>query len=137
MVPSGSVEPAPLKLTVSGATPEAGEAETWATGGWLPVPAGMTKRVTLWAGSESLRVPLATPTDVGPLIALDVSRQNWALGLAAKFDRLMVTGVEPDKYLLMTISVRAPSDDRWAAKAATLSGLGPVAATEVSPKADL
>ncbi len=37
----------------------------------------------------------------------------------------------------MTMTVSAPSAERWAANAETLSGLGAVAATLVSPNVDL
>ena len=51
MDPSGSFEPAELKVTVSGAAPDVGVAEATATGGWLGVPCGSTSSVMLWAGA--------------------------------------------------------------------------------------
>ena len=53
MDPSVSLEPAELKLTVSGAAPEVGVAEATATGGWLGVPGGSTSSVMLWAGAAN------------------------------------------------------------------------------------
>ena len=46
------------------------------------------------------------------------------------------TGVVPDKYLLMTMTVNAPSEVRWAANAATLSGFSTAAETLTSPNVD-
>ena len=53
-----------------------------------------------------------------------------------KFVKLIVTVALALSCLLITIAVNAPSDERTAANAETLSGLGAVADTLVSPKLD-
>ena len=58
MAPSGSYDPAELKLTVSGTIPEVGVAEAAATGGVLGVPAGRTSSVMLCAGAVKFTVEL-------------------------------------------------------------------------------
>src|ERR1700741_3047901 len=65
------------------------------------------------------------------------SCHTCALPLCGKFAILKLAGVLPERYLLMTMMVSAPSADRSAAKTETLSGFGPVAATLLSPNVDL
>ena len=71
------------------------------------------------------------------MVFADVSCQSCAVPLWGKLARLMVAGAVPDRYLLITMIVRAPSAERCAAKAAKVSGLDIAAAILVSPKADL
>ena len=72
------------------------------------------------------------------MIALaEVSCQTCAVPRGGKLARLTVAGVLPDRSLLITITVSAPSAVRCAAKAETASGFGAVAATLVSPNVDL
>src|SRR5688572_19763884 len=119
-------------LTVEGDAP----AEEEKTG--AAAPAGTTKRVMLRAG-----------TDVEKLLPPNVTLARRLMELAAvnchgsarpaleKLARFTVTGVLPERYFERTMMVSAPSEERWAPKAATLSGLGPVAETLVSPNVDL
>src|SRR3990172_3505682 len=133
MEPSGSFEPAELKLTVSGATPEPGFAEAAATGGMLGVPGGNTSSVMLCGGAVKLTVEPLKLRSVRRVIALEeVNRYTSAVPLLLKLLRAMLTGVLPERYLLMTMTVSAPSGVRSAANTATLSGLGPAAETLVS-----
>ena len=60
-----------------------------------------------------------------------------AVPMFGKFVTLIVTAAFVVACLLITITVKAPSLDRVAAKVETLSGFGPIAATLVSPKPDL
>lgn len=62
-----------------------------------------------------------------------VNCQTRAALPAMKLARFTVRGVLSGRYLLSTITVIALSLERWAAKAATLSGLATVAETLVSP----
>src|SRR5688572_15247710 len=102
------------------------------------VPAGTTKSVMLRAGrvAEKL-VPPKLMLERRLIAFADVSCQGSARPALVKPARLTVTGVVPDRYFERTMMVRALSDDRWAAKAATVSGFGPVAETLVSPNVDL
>src|SRR6266571_4456753 len=139
MLPSESVEALPSNVTVSGAMPLVGFAEAAATGGAFGTPpAATTKRVTLCAGTVALNAPPVTLTSLSRVIAFaEVSCQACALAPAEKFERFTVTGVLPESTLLITITVRAPSLERTAAKLERLSGFGTLATALVSPKADL
>jgi hypothetical protein len=66
-----------------------------------------------------------------------VSCQICAVPRCANVESAIVAVEPADNCLLMTMTVRAPSADRSAAKADTTSGLAVVAATLVSPNADL
>ena len=100
--------------------------------------AGTTNNVMLCAGSVTpklvpLRADVGEARDrVGRRELPDLRRAAHA----AKLARLTVTGVLADRYLLTTMTVSAPSAERTAAKAETVSGFGDVAATLVSPKVD-
>src|SRR6185369_10169658 len=138
IVPSASEELLPLKDTLSGASPEVGVALIAATGGWLPLPAGITKRVMLCCGRVALKLLLLKLMSERWLIVFDeVNCQTCAVPPFAKFATLIVAGVLPLRYLLITITVNAPSAERVAEKAETLSGLGTVVETLVSPNVDL
>src|SRR5689334_3209411 len=68
------------------------------------------------------------------------SCHSWAVPAPAKLLRLIVIVVVADgllgsyRFLLTTMTVRAPSDARTDAKASTWSGLATEALTLVSPK---
>ena len=62
-----------------------------------------------------------------------VNCQTWAGPLAVKLARLTETGVVSLSCLQTTMTVRAPSLARWAAKAETWSGLTTLVETLVSP----
>src|SRR5579864_6232106 len=99
--------------------------------------AGTTNSVMLCCGSVAAMAPLEIRTSASFCMELDaVSCQTCADDPAANWLRLRETGVEPLRYLLTTMTVNAPSLDRTAANAATLSGSGTVADTLVSPNAD-
>src|SRR5262249_47061913 len=137
MEPSGSFEPAELKLTVRGAMPEVGVADAAATGGALGVPVGRTSNVMLCGGAVKFTVDPEKLTFAR--CEMTLAEVNWytsAVPLVAKLLTAMATGVVPDRYLLITMMVNAPSDVRCAANTATLSGLGPPAETLVSPNMD-
>src|SRR5258706_5203452 len=100
----------------------------------LPTFAGTTSNVTLCAGTVSVKALVDTsPTRV---IAPPASCQRCAAAPAVKFATLIVAAAVPFSALLTIMIVNAPSVERTAAKAATLSGSGPVAATLTSPNAD-
>ena len=81
--------------------------------------------------------PPLEPRSVSRVIAFaEVSCHAWAVPLPEKFASDMVTGVLPLRTFEITITVSAPSEVRWAANAARLSGLGTLACTLLSPKAD-
>ena len=99
-------------------------------------PAGTTTTVMLCGGRVSAMLLPDTGTSASWVMTLAaVSCQTWAVGPAANPARSTVVGVLPASTLLMTMTVRAPSPARRAAKAATSSGSGTVAETLVSPKA--
>jgi hypothetical protein len=58
-------------------------------------------------------------------------------GLKPAMATLTAAAGLPASCLLITMTVRAPSEDRVAAKAATVSASGALASTLVSPKVDL
>src|SRR5262245_27335019 len=119
-------------LTVAG-EPLAEEVKTG-----VAAPAGTTKRVMLCAGSEVEKLLPVQVRSLRWLIAFDdVSCQRSARPAFEKLARLTVSGVLPERYFESTMMVSAPPDVRCAAKAATLSGLGPVAEMLVSPNVDL
>jgi len=62
------------------------------------------------------------------------SCHTWAEAALLKLARLTVTGVLPERALLMTMIVSAPSDVRRAANEDRTSGFGPLALTLRSPK---
>src|SRR5258705_6541183 len=98
-------------------------------------PGASTKSVMLCAGSVLLKLFPRKLTGLGCVMALaEVSCHTWAVPLERKFERFIVTVAVAVGCLLISIAVSAPSDDRKAAKVETLSGLGPVADTLVSPK---
>src|SRR5207248_5251520 len=100
-------------------------------------PAGTTSSVMLCGGSVTASAEPATATSGRRAIVLAaVSCQARAAPPETKLAMLITAGVLPDDDLLTTMTVSAPSDDRNAANAATASGLGAVAATLVSPKAE-
>src|ERR1700738_2061727 len=108
MEPSGSFEPAELKLTLRGAVPDVGVADATATGGVFGVPVGNTNSVMLCAGAVNDAVLPLKPKSASLVIAF--AAVNWytcAVPLLAKLFSAMLTGVLPDKYLLITITVRA------------------------------
>src|SRR5581483_750046 len=136
--PSGSAEFPPSKATLSGAAPKVGEAVSAATGGWFALAAGSTNKVTLWGGRVAAKLLPVKLTSARRVMAFAaVRRQTWALPLCGKLAMLSVAGVLPERYLLITMIVSAPSLERSAANTETLSGFGPEAATLVSPKVDL
>ena len=59
MVPSGSVDPDPLKFTANGASPEAGLAVKLALGGWLG-----TGAVVTWISLVEVSVPPSSSVTV-------------------------------------------------------------------------
>src|SRR6266480_4229426 len=97
-----------------------------------------TNRVMLCGGSQSPRPgPLAPISGSRVIVFAAVSCQTWAVPLGWKPAMLIVTGVFADRYLLISMTVSAPSADRSPAKAAIVSGSAVVAATLVSPNVDL
>src|SRR5262245_31616368 len=93
-------------------------------------PAGTTNSVMLWAGSEVLRLDPVRDTSARRVIVLAaVSCHTRAGPDAVTWLRLRVTGVLPERTLLITITVSALSVERSAAKAARVSGLGTPART--------
>jgi hypothetical protein len=126
-----------LNATVNGALPDVGVADALATGGWLAgaPDAGITKSVTLCAGTLATKPEPDTVTSASRVIAFDaVSCHACAGDPAEKFARFTVTGVEPESTFEITITVSAPSVDRSAAKTDTLSGFAvEIARTLVSP----
>ena len=98
----------------------------------------MTRSVTLCPGTDVEKLEPAGATSASRAMALEEeSCQTCALPAAWKFETLTVIGVVPVRYLLTTITVKAPSEERTAAKLETLSGFGPPAETLVSPNVDL
>src|ERR1700730_10614200 len=90
------------------------------------VIAGSTNRVTLWAGRLAEKLWPERVTSGSRLIWFEeVRRKACATPLEAKLDTLKLAGVVPDRTLLTTIRVSAPSAVRWAAKTAVWSGSGP------------
>jgi hypothetical protein len=81
--------------------------------------------------------PLKVTSARGAIVFAEVNCHTLALEPWAKLARLIVVGVLLVRYLLITITVSAPSDERRAAKAERLSGFGTVACTLVSPNVDL
>ncbi len=105
----------------------------------LPEPAGTTKSVMLCDGTVVEIAVLVTLRSLKCAIEVceaELICQTWAVPDVEKFARLTVTGVLPC-CLLITITVKAPSDVLTEAKAERLSGLVTLAATLVSPKVDL
>src|SRR5437867_2669012 len=80
--------------------------------------------------------PLKVRLDNRVIAFAEVSWYTSAVPLLLKLFSSRLTGVLPDRYLLMIMTVRAPSELRCAANTATLSGLGPPAETLTSPNAD-
>src|ERR1017187_7610860 len=108
------------------------------TGGEGGAPAGRTNSVMLWAGTVSIKVLPVRPTSLRRLMELaEVSCHTWAVPAPKKLVRLRATIAVALNCLLMTITVSAPSEDRSAAKAETMSGFGSEVLTLLSPKADL
>ena len=66
-----------------------------------------------------------------------VSCQTWATPACVKLARLIVAGVRADRDLLIDHHRQRAVAERCAAKAETVSGLGTVAETLVSPNVDL
>ena len=100
--------------------------------------AGITKSVTVCAGSVAARLPPETATSARRVIAFDASScQAWAADPAAKLERFSTRAALPVRRLCTTMTVSAPSSERNAAKAESVSGSGAVARTLTSPKADL
>ena len=71
MEPSGSLDPAELKLTVSGTIPDIGLADAAAVGKAFDVPAGNTSNVILCAGAVNVALEPVKARSVGCVIALD------------------------------------------------------------------
>src|SRR5215813_2632374 len=121
--------------------PEVGVALTTALGGrfgWLD---GTTKSVTLGDGTVSPKlVPPNAMSACRRMATVEftlASCQTCAVPAEAKCARLTVMDVWLERNLLTTMTVSAPSEVLCAAKADTLSGFGPPAATLISPKVDL
>ena len=70
MEPSGSFEPAELKLTLRGAVPDVGVADATATGGVFGVPVGNTNSVMLCAGAVNDAVLPLKPKSASLVIDL-------------------------------------------------------------------
>src|SRR5262245_43049307 len=123
--------------------PDVGVAVAAAVGGWLVVPdVGITKSVTLWAGTDTLMLPAVTLALEGPVSAPEASCQPWAVDWAEKFAMLIVTLVVPESAFEITITVSAPSKERWAANDESVSEESTppavaVSLTLVSPNVDL
>ncbi len=91
----------------------------------------------LWAGTVMLRPPPVTATSPSRVIALaEVSCQACAALPAAKLLSVMENGAATPTCLLMTMTVRAPSEERTAANDETRSGFGTASETLTSPKPD-
>ena len=71
MEPSESLDPAELKLTVSGAIPDAGLADAEAVGKAFGVPAGNTSSVILCAGAVNVALDPVNVRSAGCVIALE------------------------------------------------------------------
>src|SRR5260370_65956 len=109
MVPPESVELVPLKDTANGVTPDVGVAEitAWSV---LVAPLGRISKVTLWAGMVRLRLDPDQARSARRTIWFD--DVNWyacPAPLPVKFATLTVTGVEPERYLPISMTVSAPS----------------------------
>ena len=108
------------------------------TGGGATILGGTTNKVMLWFGTVALSVFTARLTSLNRVMALaEVSCHTWAESPAEKFVRFIVSAALNVNCLLMTITVKAPSDERTAANSDTSSGFGPPAKTLMSPKVDL
>src|SRR6516162_3947559 len=96
------------------------------------------KSVMLWGGTVLLKVfPVNAKSLSRVIVFALVSCQTCAVFAGRKFVKFNSTGVVLVNCLLITIAVSAPSLERSAANAETLSGFGTVALTLVSPKVDL
>jgi len=108
------------------------------TGGGGTAEAGKTKRLMLWAGTVALKLlPLTAISDSFEMVFAEVNCQTLATPEFVKLARFAVVVALAPNCLLITRIVSAPSDERRAAYADTLSGLGTMAVTLVSPKPDL
>src|SRR5437773_4518738 len=139
MVPSGSFDPLLLTATCSGTVPLVGLAEATSTGGWFVVVllAAITNSVTLCGGTVATKLDPPKLKSARRVIEFDdVSCHACAAPLAAKLAKFSVIGVAPERTLLTTITVSAPSLERCAANTESASGSGALAATLVSPKPD-
>src|SRR5689334_21682947 len=88
------------------------------TGGGAVGGACTTKSVILCGGTVADRAPLVTDVSASRLITLDdVSCHTCVPVLAGKLEMLMVIGVLPERTLLITMIVSAPSAERTAPKA--------------------
>src|ERR1041385_3094106 len=102
------------------------------------VPGETTKRVMLWGGSVLVMVvPVKLKAPRFEMVLTAVNCQSCPVPLGRKLFTLTETAAAVESCLLITMRVSAPSAERVAAKADTLSGLGTAAATLTSPKADL
>jgi len=103
MLPSESDDPPPLNDTGSGIMPDAGEAAATAAGGRLPLPAGIRNRVMLCCGAVVVTLLPLKLRSLRRVVTFDeVSCQRWATPWLTKSARLSVTGVLPDRYVLIT-----------------------------------
>src|SRR5262245_29594536 len=85
-------------------------------GGGGPVAVGRTKRVTLGAGSAVVKLPPETVTSDRRVMELaEVSCHGCAVPPLEKLVRFTVTVVEPERTLLTSTRVSAPSAARVAA----------------------
>src|ERR1039458_8432901 len=97
--------------------------------------AGRMNKVMLWAGRLLVMVdPVKLRSLSRTMVLAAVSCQTWAEPAWVKLVRLIVGRAPAVSCLLITMMVRAPSEERSAAKMETLSGFGPVALTLISPK---
>src|SRR6185369_16509039 len=131
-------EASPSNDTASGTVPEVGVTVADAVGAMFdPAEAGITNSVTLCAGTLVVNdVPEKLASERCAIAFADVSCHACATPRCAKFERLTVTGVDPESTLLTTMTVSAPSEARTAANAESVSGFGTEAEQLVSPKAE-
>ena len=109
-----------------------------AAGGLVGGPDAITNNVMLCAGTVVLIALLTMAASAKCEIEVWVAElicQTCAVPGFVKFARLTVTDAAL-VYLLMTITVSALSEVRWAANAERLSGLATVVDTLVSPKVE-
>src|SRR6476620_10007845 len=82
-------------------------------------------------------LPLKEMSERRLIVFAEVNCQTCAVPILVKFAKLIVAGVLPLRYLLISITVSAPSDERFDEMAETFSGLCTVVDTLVSPQVDL
>jgi len=97
-----------------------------------------TNSVMLCAGSVATKlVPVMLTSALWVMALVAVSCHTWVVPRCANEEMLTVVVTAVDSCLLITMIVKAPSDERAAANADTASAFGATAETLVSPNVDL